>query len=62
MMEQKSGNFLTGLLTGALVGASLAMVLGPVDGQETRDLLRAKAREGAARTDESPVFTPANEI
>ena len=61
-MESKSGNFLTGLLTGALVGASLAMVLGPVDGEETRDLLRAKARKGAARAEQPPALSPANEI
>jgi gas vesicle protein len=39
---------LAGLLTGALVGASLAMVLAPATGHDTRDLLRAKARDAAS--------------
>ncbi|MBD5657042.1 MAG: YtxH domain-containing protein [Candidatus Eremiobacteraeota bacterium] len=37
--------FLAGLFTGALVGASLAMVLAPAPGEEMRDVLRAKASE-----------------
>ncbi|MBD5634914.1 MAG: YtxH domain-containing protein [Candidatus Eremiobacteraeota bacterium] len=42
-------SFIAGLFTGALVGASLAMVLAPASGEETRDLLRAKAREASER-------------
>ncbi|GAC1398468.1 MAG: hypothetical protein NVS2B8_14780 [Vulcanimicrobiaceae bacterium] len=41
--------FVAGFLTGALVGASLAMILAPAAGTETRDLLRAKARETTQR-------------
>jgi gas vesicle protein len=41
--------FIAGVLTGALVGASLAMVLAPAPEQDMRDLLRAKAREVADR-------------
>ena len=42
--------FVAGLLTGALLGAALAMVLAPASGEEMRDLLRAKAREATNRT------------
>jgi gas vesicle protein len=43
-VEHNGGNqFIAGLLTGALVGASLAMVLSPVAGSDVRDMLRAKA-------------------
>ncbi len=45
----REGGFLAGLFTGALVGASLAMVLAPASGEETRDLLRAKAKEASER-------------
>ncbi len=48
-MARENGTFVAGLLTGALVGASLAMVLAPASGDETRDLLRAKAREATER-------------
>ncbi len=48
-MARDSGEFLAGLFTGALVGASLAMVLAPASGDETRDRLRAKAHEASER-------------
>ena len=41
--------FLTGLLFGALIGAGVAMILAPQTGEDTRDLLRAKAREASGR-------------
>jgi gas vesicle protein len=49
-MTRGSGGFVAGLLTGALVGASLAMVLVPASGEDMRDRLRAKARENNAPT------------
>jgi gas vesicle protein len=44
-----NGRFVAGLLTGALVGASLAMVLAPAETPSMRDVLRAKARDAADR-------------
>jgi len=41
--------FLAGLLIGALAGATVAMVLAPQAGEDTRDLLKAKAREASDR-------------
>jgi gas vesicle protein len=43
------GGFVTGLLLGLLAGATLAMIAAPQSGEETRDVLRAKARETADR-------------
>jgi gas vesicle protein len=45
MAESSNGGFLTGFITGTLIGAGLALLLVPQTGEETRDLLRAKARE-----------------
>jgi gas vesicle protein len=47
--ESRGPGFLTGLLFGAVVGAAVAMVLAPQAGEDTRDLLRAKAREASGR-------------
>ena len=44
------GGFITGLLLGLLAGATLAMISAPQSGEDTRDILRAKAREAADRT------------
>jgi gas vesicle protein len=41
--------FITGLALGALAGATLAMILAPRSGEDTRDLLVAKAREAGER-------------
>ena len=43
------GGFVTGLLLGLLAGATLAMIAAPQSGEDTRDILRAKAREAADR-------------
>jgi gas vesicle protein len=40
----RTGSFLAGLLSGALVGASLAMMLVPAPPDEMRERIRAKAR------------------
>jgi len=42
-------SFVAGMLTGALVGAGLALVLAPWSGEDARDVLRAKAREATNR-------------
>lgn len=50
MADQRGGpGFVTGLAIGALAGAALAMVLAPQTGEDTRDLLVAKAREAGER-------------
>jgi gas vesicle protein len=41
--------FMAGLFIGVLAGAALAMILAPTTGEETRDLLVAKAREAGER-------------
>lgn len=41
--------FVAGLALGALGGATLAMILAPQTGEETRDVLLAKAREAGER-------------
>ncbi|HEX3550446.1 MAG TPA: YtxH domain-containing protein [Candidatus Elarobacter sp.] len=43
------GGFAAGLAVGALAGAALAIVLAPQSGEDTRDLLVAKAREAGER-------------
>ena len=43
------GGFVAGLLIGVIAGAALAMILAPATGEETRDLLVAKAREAGER-------------
>ena len=43
------GGFAAGLVLGILAGAVLAVVLAPQAGEDTRDLLVAKAREAAER-------------
>jgi gas vesicle protein len=46
----KPGGFVAGLFIGLLAGTVLAMIAAPQSGEETRDILRAKAREAADRT------------
>ena len=54
MAERGGGiGFVTGLAIGALAGATLAMVLAPQSGEDTRDLLYAKAREAGERARDS---------
>jgi gas vesicle protein len=45
--EAASPGFLTGLLIGGLVGVTLAMIVAPQAGDDTRERLRAKAREAS---------------
>jgi gas vesicle protein len=44
------GGFFAGLCIGLMAGTVLAMIAAPQSGEDTRDLLRAKAREAAERT------------
>lgn len=43
------GGFAAGLVLGVVGGALLAMILAPQSGEDTRDLLVAKAREAGER-------------
>ena len=43
------GGFIAGLAIGTVAGAVLAMILAPQSGEDTRDLLVAKAREAGER-------------
>ncbi len=49
MSERGLSGFVGGLTIGALAGATLAIVLAPQSGEDTRDLLVAKAREAGER-------------
>jgi gas vesicle protein len=50
-MAERGGvpGFFAGLALGAIGGATLAMILAPQTGEETRDVLLAKAREAGER-------------
>jgi gas vesicle protein len=48
--SSSGGGFVPGLLLGLLAGATLAMVAAPQSGEDTRDILRAKAREATDRS------------
>jgi gas vesicle protein len=48
-MSERGPGFIAGLAIGALAGATLAMILAPQSGEDTRDLLVAKAREAGER-------------
>ena len=53
MADDRAGGgvpaFVAGLAIGALAGITLAMILAPQSGEDTRDLLLAKAREAGER-------------
>jgi gas vesicle protein len=51
--ERGGPGFVAGLTIGALAGAALAMILAPQSGEDTRDLLYAKAREARERARDS---------
>jgi gas vesicle protein len=46
---ERGGGFVAGFVLGALAGVVLAMLVTPQSGEDTRDLLAAKAREAAER-------------
>jgi gas vesicle protein len=55
MADERNGGgggiagFVTGLAIGILAGVTVAMILAPQSGEDTRDLLLAKAREAGER-------------
>ena len=56
MVENTSGgDFLAGVVVGALVGAAAALLFAPRSGEETRALIREKGIEIQERADEASV-------
>lgn len=49
MANDHSGTFMVGFVIGALTGAAVALLFAPASGEETRDYLGQKAREGKAK-------------
>ena len=50
--ETRGAGFLFGLIVGAVMGASVAMLLAPQSGEETREMLREKADVARRRAKE----------
>jgi gas vesicle protein len=50
---QQSGMVLLAFMVGALSGAAAALLFAPASGEETREYLGQKAREGRARAKEA---------
>jgi gas vesicle protein len=49
MAKDTSGTFMVAFVIGALTGAAVALLFAPATGEETRDYLGQKAREGKAK-------------
>lgn len=49
MSRDNSGGVMVAFVIGALTGAAVALLFAPATGEETRDYLGQKAREGKAR-------------
>jgi gas vesicle protein len=53
MAKDNSGSLLVAFVIGALTGAAVALLYAPATGEETRDYLGQKAREGKAKAREA---------
>ena len=49
MAKDNSGNLMIAFVVGALTGAAVALLYAPAKGEETREYLGQKAREGRAK-------------
>ena len=49
MTKDNTGNFMVAFVMGALTGAAVALLFAPASGEETREYLGQKAREGKAK-------------
>ena len=52
MSRDNSGSVMVAFVIGALTGAAVALLFAPATGEETRDYLGQKAREGKAKLKE----------
>ena len=53
MAKDNSGGMLVAFVIGALTGAAVALLYAPATGEETREYLGQKAREGKAKAREA---------
>lgn len=53
MSRDNSGNMMVAFMIGALAGAAVALLYAPATGEETREFLNQKAREGKAKAREA---------
>ena len=53
MAKDTSGSLMVAFVVGALTGAAVALLFAPASGEETREFLGQKAREGKAKAREA---------
>ena len=53
MAKDNSGTIMVAFVIGALTGAAVALLFAPASGEETREFLGQKAREGGAKAREA---------
>ena len=53
MSNDNSGSVLIGFIVGAMTGAAVALLFAPASGEETREYLGERAREGRDKTREA---------
>ena len=53
MAKDNSSNMMVAFMIGALAGAAVALLYAPASGEETREYLGQKAREGKAKAREA---------
>jgi gas vesicle protein len=53
MAKDNSGSLMVAFVIGALTGAAVALLFAPASGEETREYLGQKAREGKAKAREA---------
>jgi gas vesicle protein len=52
MSKDNSGSLMVAFVIGAMAGAAVALLFAPATGEETREYLNEKAREGRAKLKE----------